>query len=72
MQKILNIFQIIIASLLIISILLQNQGAGLGTAFGGEGGSFRTKRGAEKFLFIFTIILSAIFLGSALVNIIVF
>ena len=72
MQKILNIFQIVISGLLIISILLQNQGAGLGTAFGGEGGSFRTKRGSEKFLFIFTIVLSAIFLGSAVANVIIF
>ncbi|MBU1165136.1 preprotein translocase subunit SecG [Patescibacteria group bacterium] len=67
---ILTIVQIASAILLIIVVLVQNQGAGLGAAFGGEGNSFRTKRGAEKSLFYFTIILSIIFLGTALAGVI--
>lgn len=67
---IIDIIQIISAILLIIVILLQNRGAGLGSAFGGEGNIYRTKRGIEKSLFIFTIILSVIFLTTALINII--
>ena len=58
----LSILQIIIAVLLIVSILLQAQGSGLSTAFGGGGEVFRSKRNAEKVLVIATIFL-AIVLG---------
>jgi preprotein translocase subunit SecG len=67
-MKILNIIQIVSAVLLIIAILLQSRGAGMGGVFGGEGAVYQTKRGVEKKLFILTIILSIIFLGSALAN----
>lgn len=56
-----KIFQVIIAILLIVSILLQNRGAGVGGVFGGSSGVYLTKRGVEKKLFIFTIILAVIF-----------
>ena len=69
MDTILNIAQIVSGVILIVVILLQTRGAGLGTVFGGEGNIYRTKRGAEKVLFISTIVLSVIFLGIALVNI---
>ena len=65
---ILDILQVTIACLLIACILLQARGSGLGAAFGGEGNVFRTKRGIEKKLFIFTIVLSIAFLGIALVH----
>ncbi len=63
-----DIIQIISAGLLITVILLQNKGTGLGAAFGGEGTVYRSKRGAEKWLFISTIILSLVFLLTALAN----
>ncbi len=66
----LNIVQMVISILLIGAIILQNQGSGLGSAFGGEGNVYRTKRGLEKKLFIATIILSTLFFGIALANII--
>ena len=68
LNMILDIIQIVAAILLIIVILIQNRGAGLGSAFGGEGNAYRTKRGAEKYLNIFTIILSIIFILTALIN----
>ncbi|MFO0862392.1 MAG: preprotein translocase subunit SecG [Candidatus Saccharibacteria bacterium] len=55
---------IITSVLMIIVILLQNQGSGLGTAFGGESGFYRTKRGAERMLFYLTIALAAGFVAS--------
>jgi len=61
-----QILQIIVSILLILSILLQNRGAGLGASFGGGGEVYRTKRGAEKFLFRATIVLIAIFMALAL------
>ena len=57
--------------LLIAAILLQQQGVGLGATFGGEGNSFRTKRGLEKGLYYVTIVLVALFLGLGLALIIV-
>lgn len=71
MQLIINIVQIASGVLLITFILLQTRGAGLSTVFGGEGNIYRTKRGAEKILFIGTIVLSVIFLGVALLNILI-
>lgn len=67
---IIDIIQLVIAILLIIIILMQNRGTGLGAAFGGGDNVHRAKRGAEKGLFIITIILSIAFLGTALINVI--
>ena len=72
MENIFSIIQIIIAVILVIVILLQSRGSGLGAAFGGgEGNVYRTKRGFEKILFISTIVLSVLFLGVALTNILI-
>ena len=68
MKNILYIFQIIVSLLLIAVIMLQQKGSGLGAAFGGDSAVYRTKRGAEKFLFRATIVLAALFLISALVS----
>ncbi len=56
-QNILLYIQIGICVLLVVSILMQNRAEGLGKMFGGGGEVFRTKRGLEKFLYYFTIIL---------------
>lgn len=69
-KMIINIIQIVLAVLLIAVILLQRQGSGLSGAFGGEGEFHHTKRGAEKFLFIATIVLAILFFGTAIANII--
>lgn len=68
-QKVLTIAQIILPILLIMAILLQAKGTGLGATFGGEGNVFRSKRGIEKKLFQFTIVLAVLFFGSALLNV---
>lgn len=69
MEQILNIIQLIVAILLMVFILIQQRGAGLGGIFGGDSGVYRTKRGAEKFIFITTIVLSIIFLGITILNV---
>ena len=72
-QKTLSIIQIIIALLLMISILLQQRGSEMGSLFGGGGGGdnvYRAKRGVEKILFRATIILAALFLGTAFLGMI--
>jgi protein translocase SecG subunit len=67
-MKYIGIVQIVSAVLLMLVILLQNRGASVGGVFGGGDTVYQTKRGLEKKLFIATIILSVIFLGTALAN----
>ena len=67
----LNIIQIAVSVLLIISVLLQQRGAGLGSMFGGQDDVYRTKRGFEKFLSAATIILAIAFLGTALASMVI-
>ncbi len=50
--------QVILAVLLSGSILIQQQGTGLGGAFGSEGNVYRSRRGVEKWLFYATIVLA--------------
>ena len=64
MKNTLSIISVISSIILIVAILLQNQGSGLGAAFGGDGGFYRTKRGAERTLFVVTIVLAIVFVGS--------
>lgn len=60
--------QMLVSILLMISILLQNRGSGLGSAFGGDFGGYYTKRGFEKFLFSSSVALGAAFLILAIIN----
>jgi preprotein translocase subunit SecG len=69
MQTVLNIVQIIISVILTALIILQAQG-GLGGIFGGGGGSvYRTRRGMEKTMFQFTIILAIAFLVISMLSV---
>ena len=62
MENYLNIALIIISVLLIISVIMQSKGAGLGGLTGADTGSvFTARRGVEKTLFKLTIVLSAVF-----------
>ncbi len=66
MELTLNIAQIVVSILLIASILLQQRGEGLGSAFGGSDTVAVTRRGAEKTLFTISIVLATLFLGLAI------
>lgn len=67
----LNIVGIILGLLLVGLIIMQAKGTGLGSSFGGSDISFYgTKRGAEKVLFISTIIVSILFLTTSLISVI--
>ncbi|HKJ40352.1 MAG TPA: preprotein translocase subunit SecG [Anaerolineales bacterium] len=62
MENYLNIALIIISVLLIISVIMQSKGAGLGGLTGADTGSvFTARRGVERTLFKLTIVLSAMF-----------
>jgi preprotein translocase subunit SecG len=69
----LRVIQIILSITVIVFILLQPRGAGLGSAFGGSsaGSVFKTRRGVERLVFnltiVFVILFSLVSLFSALV-----
>jgi len=69
--RIINIAELIVAILLIVSILVQNRGAGLSSTFGGDFGGYYTKRGFERFLVYFSIVLSTLFLSLAIASLVV-
>lgn len=61
MHTALNVLHIIFAIVLTTCILLQAQGSGLGTTWGGGGETYHTKRGVEKVIFYLTIVSLALF-----------
>jgi preprotein translocase subunit SecG len=60
--------EISLSLLLIVGVVLQQRGAGLGGAFGGDNfaSTFYKRRGAEKFLFNATIVIAILFVGTAI------
>lgn len=70
MKLTLLIFHITIAIGLIGLILLQSSKGGLGGGMGG-GELYRSKRGAERVVFISTIILAILFFITSIINLII-
>ena len=70
-SDILSIIQIVISVVLVTAVLLQQIGGGLGSAFGGAGTSYHTKRGFEKTLFTGTIILGTLFVLSTILALLI-
>ena len=68
MQTYFFIAQIIVAVVLILVLLLQVRGGGLGGIFGQADSTFRTRRGLEKTLFQFTIVLVLVFIVLAVLS----
>ena len=68
MQIYFNVAQIVLAIALVLAILLQVRGGGLGGIFGQPDTVFRTKRGVEKTLFQLTIALVVLFIIITLVS----
>jgi preprotein translocase subunit SecG len=68
-KAILPIIQIVLAVLITVAVLFQQSEAGAGGAFGGSDSvsSWRTRRGFEKTLFVFTIILAVLFVASSII-----
>ena len=62
--------EIILSILLIVGIVLQQRGATLGGAFGGDNfaSTFYKRRGAEKFLFNATIVIALLLVLAAIMN----
>ena len=72
-SSVLPYVQIFLSIVLIASVLLQQTGAAMGGAFGGNdefSSAHHTRRGLEKTLFIITIVVGILFALSALINLI--
>ena len=61
MNPFLSIGQIIVGIALIAAILLQSRGTGLSGTFGGDSAVYRSRRGVERRLWQFTIVLTVMF-----------
>lgn len=67
MDPILAIGQILLGIALIAAILMQARGTGLSGTFGGDSAVYRSRRGVEKRLWQFTVVLLVLFVLFALV-----
>ncbi|RMG81211.1 MAG: preprotein translocase subunit SecG [Chloroflexi bacterium] len=72
MATALQIASIIVSVLLIVLILLQVKGGGLGSLLGGDagGGISRTRRGLEKTLFQITVGLAIVFVAISIFSVV--
>ena len=68
MNPILAIGQIVVSIALIAAILMQARGVGLSSTFGGDSAVYRSRRGVEKRLWQFTIVLGALFVVFSLIS----
>lgn len=65
-NPLLAIGQLIVSGALIVSVLMQARGTGLSGAFGGDSAVYRSRRGVERRLWQFTIILLVLFVMFAM------
>lgn len=61
MNPLLAIGQLLVSVALIVAILLQARGTGLSSTFGGDSAVYRSRRGVERRLWQFTIVLAGLF-----------
>ena len=70
MGNVVDISLVIVSVALILSVILQSKGAGLGGLTGADtGGIFTARRGVEKTLFYVTIALSVVFFVLAVLSV---
>ncbi len=69
MKTALLTIHILVTMTLIALILLQNSKGGLSTGGGGE--FYRSRRGAERIVFVMTIVMGVLFLVTSMLNLIV-
>lgn len=66
MQIYLTVAQMVLSVTLVLVLLLQVRGGGLGGIFGQADTVYRTKRGVEKTLFQLTVVLGVLFITISL------
>jgi preprotein translocase subunit SecG len=70
MQTYLNIVQIVLSVALILAILIQVRGGGLGGIFGQADTVYRSRRGVEKTLYRLTVVLVVLFVAISLATLV--
>ena len=68
MQTFFNVTQIVLSVALVMVILIQVRGGGLGGIFGQADTVFRTRRGLERRLFQLTIVLMVLFIVISIIS----
>lgn len=68
MREFFLVLNIVISAVLVALILLQGRGAGMGSAWGGSGETFQTRRGIEKITLRMTIVFIILFFAVSAVN----
>ncbi len=71
MKNILLIINIVLSAVIVVLILVQGKGAGLGSAWGGGGEFFQTRRGIEKITLQLTTLLILVFFIVSVINLFV-
>ncbi len=71
MKMALSVIQLVLAVLLIVVVLLQQKGTGIGSAFGGSNTVYTTRRGVDKVLFNATIAIATAFLAVSLAAVLI-
>jgi protein translocase SecG subunit len=66
----LSIAQIVLSFCLVAAILLQSQGAGLGSVWGKGGETYHTRRGVEKVVFVATIVGLVVFVALSIARLV--
>jgi preprotein translocase subunit SecG len=70
MKQFLLILQIIVSVGLIVLILIQSKGAGLGTAFGADATFYRSRRGVEKMFVYLTVAFVVLFFTLSILQVV--
>lgn len=70
-QSIIGILQIIIGTILIVLVLLQQRGEGMGAIGGMTSQFYGTRRGMEQTMYWFTLALGALFIALAVLTFLV-
>ena len=71
MNQTMTIAQIIVSIVLILLILVQARGTGLGRTFAGGSGTSFSRRGLEKFLFKLTFVFVGLFLVMSILQLVI-
>lgn len=71
MKNIISIAQLVVACIIIILVVIQGNGSGMGEAFGDSSGFSHQRRGAERGIFIITLVALALFIATSLANLLV-
>ena len=69
MHTFFNVLTVISSILMIVFILVQNRGAGLGQAFGGDSAFYHQRRGVELVIFQLTVFFAVVFVLSIVLGV---